>query len=292
MTTPGPWPGRAFPYVVGESKRMQDVYAMTTSLVGGDANVCLQGGRGTGKELIAVTLHAAGPRRHRPYVAFDCTAVDARALDGRLAAGRGAGTLFLDDIGALASPLQARLLECTTSGMDLRVIAGSAPEAPMPPELQHRLAAVHVELPPLRERTEDIPLLTAHFLRVKSARYGKRIRDVTPGTLDRLVAHAWPGNVRELESVIERAVVMADTDVVDVERLPSFGDDGAPPPAPKPPRLSLREVERLYILETLEETRWNRAKAARLLGISVRGLQYKLQRYLGDAKSIGGARAG
>jgi len=153
-------------------------------------------------------------------------------------------------------------------------------------DLYYRIAVVHVELPALRDRKEDVPLLAAHFLRRKAAQHRKTIRGLTSGAIESLVANPWPGNVRQLENWIERAIVLAGAGLVDVEHFPS-ADREAPSP---PRRLRLREVEKLYIFETLEETRWNRAAAARLLGISVRGLQYKLQRYLAETKSIVGAR--
>ena len=127
------------------------------------------------------------------------------------------------------------------------------------------------------------PRIAAHFLRRKAAQHRKTIRGLTSGAIESLMANPWPGNVKQLENLIERAIVLTGTDLVDVEHFPSGVEEA---PAPPPRRLRLREVEKLYIFETLEETRWNRAAAARLLGISVRGLQYKLQRYLAETKSI------
>ena len=160
-------------------------------------------------------------------------------------------------------------------------------------DLYYRIAVVHINLPALRERTEDIPLLVAHFLRLKAAAHRKAIRGLTARAIEALMAFAWPGNVRQLENWIEQAVVLADEDLLDVEQFPSIYEDARPaPPLSAPRRLRLREVEKQYILDTLEQTRWNRAQAARLLGISVRGLQYKLQRYLGEDKNIAGILTG
>jgi len=293
-----PWPGPAFPYVVGESERMQDVYAVMTKVVEGDANVCLEGGNGTGKELIAETLHAAGPRRARPFVALDCAAIPEASMDRQLSGpARDGVTLFLDAIGELTPHLQARLLHVIRTGPQVRVIAATNRDLRQAVhaghfrgDLYYGIAVVHVELPALRERTEDIPMLVAHFLRRKAARHRKTIRGLTSRAIESLVANSWPGNVRQLENWIERAVVLAGADLVDVEHFPPAVRETAAPPLPTVPRrLRLREVEKLYILETLEQTRWNRAAAARLLGISVRGLQYKLQRYLGETRSIVGA---
>jgi len=293
-----PWPGPAFPYVVGESKRMQDIYDVMTRVAEGDANVCIEGECGTGKELIAEALHAVGPRRDRPFVTLDCAAIPDVAMDRELSGHVRAGvTLFLDGIGELTPHLQARLLHVIRTEPQVRVIAATNRDLRQAihdgrflGDLYYCIAVVHVELPALRERTEDIPLLVAHFLRRKAARHRKAIRGLTSRALESLMANPWPGNVRQLENWIERAVVLAGADLVDVEHFPPVVRDTTAMPSPPPPRwLRLREVEKLYVLETLEQTRWNRAAAARLLGISVRGLQYKLQRYLGESRSIVGA---
>jgi len=290
-----PWPGPAFPYVVGESERMQDVYAVMTKVAEGDANVCLEGENGTGKELIAEALHAAGPRRHRPFVTLDCATITDVSMDQQLSGSlRDGVTLFLDGIADLTPPLQGRLLHVIRTGPRVRVIAATTRDLRQAlhdgrfrGELYYHVGVVHVELPALRERTEDIPMLVAHFVRRKAAKHRKTIRGLTSRAIQSLVANPWPGNVRQLENWIERAIVLARADLVDVAHFPPVVRGATAPPLPTlPRRLRLREVEKLYILETLEQTRWNRAAAARLLGISVRGLQYKLQRYLGETRSI------
>jgi DNA-binding NtrC family response regulator len=293
------WPGPAFPYIVGESERMQNIYAVITKVAEGNANVCIKGESGTGKELIAEVLHAAGPRRHRPFVALDCAAVRDLSTERQLFDhGRGGFTLFLNEIGDLAPHLQARLLEVIGMSADVRVIATTNRDLRQAvhggrfrEELYYRITVVHVELAALRERKEDVPLLVAYFLRRKAAVHRKAIRGLTSRALEGLVANPWPGNVRQLEQWIERAVVLAEADLIDLEHFPSVIPETTTPLLPSmPQRLRLREVEKRYVLETLEQTGWNRARAARLLGISVRGLQYKLQRYLGEDKSIVSAR--
>jgi DNA-binding NtrC family response regulator len=295
------WPGPAFPYVVGESKRMQDIYAVMTKVAEGDANICIEGEHGTGKELIAKTLHTVGPRRDRPFVTLDCAAIPEGSLDRQLSGHVREGvTLFLAGIGELTPHLQARLLQVIRTGPRVRVIAATnrdlrraIHDGHFHGDLYHCIAVVHVELPPLRDRAEDIPLLVAHFLRRKAAQHQKTIRGLTSCAIESLVANPWPGNVRQLENWIERAVMLAGADLVDLEHFPSVVRETTAPPLPTTPRrLRLREVEKLYILETLAETRWNRAAAARLLGISVRGLQYKLKRYLVEGESIIGVRPG
>jgi two-component system, NtrC family, response regulator HydG len=293
------WPGPAFPYIVGESERMQNIYAVITKVAEGNANVCIKGESGTGKELIAEALHAAGPRRHRPFVALDCAAARDFSTERQLFDhGRGGFTLFLNEIGDLAPHLQAGLLEVIGRSADVRVIATTNRDLRQAvhggrfrEELYYRITVVHVELAALRERKEDVPLLVAYFLRRKAAVHRKAIRGLTSRALEGLVANPWPGNVRQLEQWIERAVVLAEADLIDVEHFPSVIPETTTPLLPSmPQRLRLREVEKRYVLETLEQTGWNRARAARLLGISVRGLQYKLQRYLGEDKSIVSAR--
>jgi transcriptional regulator with PAS, ATPase and Fis domain len=329
---PEPCPGPAFPYIVGESERMQGVYGVMKKVALGAAHVCIEGENGTGKELIAQALHASGPRRDRPFVTLDCASIPEGLMESQIFGHvRGAftgavstrpgvfalahtGTLFLDEIGELAPHLQAKLLrviqtrEFTMVGgtqprrVDVRVITATNRDlrkairaGRFREDLYYRIAVVHINLPALRERREDVPLLVAHFLRLKAAVHRKKIRGLTSKAIEALVAYPWPGNVRQLENWIEQAVVLADGDLIDVEHFPSMHEEEATAPAPllaTPRRLRLREVEKQYILETLEQTRWNRAQAARLLGISVRGLQYKLQRYLGEDKDVAGRLSG
>ena len=328
----GPYPGPAFPYIVGESERMQGVYAVMKKVAQGDANVCIEGENGTGKELIAQALHASGPRRDRPFVTLDCASIPEGLMESQIFGHvRGAftgavstrpgvfalahtGTLFLDEIGELAPHLQAKLLrviqtrEFTMVGgtqprrVDVRVVTATnrdlrktIGEGRFREDLYYRIAVVHIKLPALRERREDIPLLVAHFLRLKAAVHAKTIRGLTSRAIESLVAYPWPGNVRQLENWIEQAVVLADGDLIDLEHFPSMHQQeltATPLLLATPRRLRLRELEKQYILETLEQTRWNRAQAARLLGISVRGLQYKLQRYLGEDRNIAGILTG
>jgi transcriptional regulator with PAS, ATPase and Fis domain len=321
---PSPCPGPAFPYIVGESERMQRVYAVMKKVAEGDANVCIGGENGTGKELIAHALHASGPRRERPFVTLDCAAIPEGLMESQIFGHvRGAftgavatrpgvfalahtGTLFLDEIGEMPPHLQAKLLrviqtrEFTMVGgseprrVDVRVITATnrdllkaIREGRFREDLYYRIAVVHIELPPLRARREDVPLLVAHFLRQKAGVHRKTIQGLTARAIQALMDYGWPGNVRQLENWIEQAVVLADGPLIGPEHFPSMVEAPLPPSAPLPGRRPpLREMERMYILETLEQTRWNRAQAARILGISVRGLQYKLQRYLGEDKDL------
>ena len=329
-----PSPGPAFPYIVGESPRMAEIYALMEKVAQGDANVCIQGENGTGKELIAQALHHSGPRRDRPFVTLDCATIPEGLMESHLFGHvRGAftgavstrsgvvsrahtGTLFIDEIAELPPHLQAKLLrviqtrEFTMVGgtqpqrVDVRIITATNRDlrqavrrGTFREDLYFRIAVLHIDLPPLRERREDIPLLVAHFLRRIASEYQKGIRGLTARAMEALIAYSWPGNVRQLENWIEQAVVLVDEDLIDIEHFPSILHEGASGPLPPTPSgLSLREMEKWYILDTLQRTRWNRSKAARLLRISVRGLQYKLKRYteedggLEEISSAGGMR--
>jgi transcriptional regulator with PAS, ATPase and Fis domain len=314
---PRPSPGPAFPYIVGESAPMREIYDVIAKVAQGDANVCIYGENGTGKELIARALHCSGPRKDRPFVTLDCATIPEGLMESYLFGHvRGAftgaisthagvfalantGTLFIDEIGELSPHLQAKLLRViqnreftmvggthpqrvdvrilTATNRDLRkaILRGTFRE-----DLYYRIAVVHIDLPPLRERKDDIPLLVAHFLHLTAPKCQKEIRGVTARAMEALIAYSWPGNVRQLENWIEQAVVLADQDILDLEDFPSIPREGSAGALPSVlGGASLREIEKWYILDTLQRTRWNRSKAAKLLGISVRGLQYKLKRY-------------
>jgi len=213
------------------------------------------------------------------------------------------GTLFMDELCELSPPLQAKLLRVIQTReflpvggtrpirTDIRLITATNRDLGKEVEserfredLYYRVAVVMIKVPPLRERTEDIPPLVEHFLRKFSAVYNKSIRNVPPSVTDRLAGLRWPGNVRQLEHFIEQAVVLADGASLSERDFP-VEEDGAPGngnggPALPEPLLPLREVERCYILRTLEAVGGNRTRAARLLGISIRGLQRKLKVYL------------
>jgi transcriptional regulator with PAS, ATPase and Fis domain len=308
---------------------MRDVYAVMKKVTQGDANVYIEGENGTGKELIAQALHSSGPRRDRPFITLDCAAIPEGLMESHIFGHvRGAftgavstrpgvfalahtGTFFIDEIGELAPHLQAKLLrviqnrEFTMVGgahprrVDVRLITATnrdlrkaIREGGFREDLYYRMAVVHINLPPLRERKEDIPLLIAHFLRLKGLAYRKNIQGLTSRAMEALMAYSWPGNVRELENWIEQAVVLVDGDLIDNEHFPCMHGEGVEVSLRRTPqRLRLRELEKLYILDTLQQTHGNRSKAARLLGISVRGLQYKLQRYVDKDAGVRNALA-
>jgi two-component system, NtrC family, response regulator AtoC len=296
---------------------MRAVYAIMEKIAQVSANVCIQGENGTGKELIAQALHNSGPRRDRPLIVVDCTAIPDGLMESHLFGHvRGAftgaiatvpgvfarahtGTLFFDEIGEMPLHLQAKLLrviqarEFTMVGgtqrqrVDVRIIAATNRDlrdavraGTFREDLYYRVAVVHIHLPPLRERKSDIPLLVAQFLARIAKEYGKHITGVTARAMESLTAYAWPGNVRQLQNCLEEAAVLVDGEVIDVEHLSLMLPSSPPAPvASVPPGLSLHELEKWYIFETLRRVGGNRSKAAKALEISLRGLQYKLRRY-------------
>ena len=305
--------------IIGQSPQIREVFAKIEKVAAGSANVCIVGESGTGKELIARAIHYNSERRDRPLITLDCTAVPEGLMESHLFGHvRGSftgavenrdgvfslahtGTLFIDEISELSLPLQAKLLRViqmrefvkvggskpirtdirliTASNKDLRraVADGTFRE-----DLYYRIAVVMIQTPPLRERKGDVALLVDHFLAKFSAAHRKRIRSVTPAAMELLTSYQWPGNIRQLENCLEQAVVLCEGDQVDVGAL-WLGDTAAPRATDSSIRiragLTLREVEQQYILRTLQETGGNRTRAARVLGISLRCLQYKLKAY-------------
>jgi two-component system response regulator HydG len=308
------------PYgIVGQSPVLDEVLAKIEKVAPGDANVCISGESGTGKELIARAIHAKSARSDRPLVTLDCTAIPEGLMESHLFGHvRGSftgavdnrtgffalahtGTLFIDEISELSPPLQAKLLRVIQTRefvkvggskptrTDIRLITASnkdlrraVREGTFRQDLYYRIAVVMIELPPLRERREDIALLVDHFLRKFSTAHHKRVPRLLPRALELLMGYDWPGNVRQLENCIEQAIVLCENDTIDVDVLP-LGDGAAKQKSEGrpglPSGLTLRELEQQYILQTLDSVSGNRTQAAHLLGISLRCLQYKLKAY-------------
>ena len=313
--------GQSMPYVVGESTRMREIYTIIRKAAPWDANVCIEGENGTGKELVARAVHFSGPRRDHPFVTLDCSTIAEGLIESHLfghvkGAFTGAvssrqgvfaqghtGTVFIDEITELAPHLQAKLLRVIQTGefvmvggsqsqrANVRIITATnrdlrqaVAKGVFREDLYFRIAVVHIAIPPLRERRKDIPLLVAHFLRgFMASGHRQDIRGLTSRAMTALINYPWPGNVRQLKNWIEQALVLADGDLIDLEHFPSLtreASDVMQAPVPLAPLgLRLEELERWYVLETLRRADGNRTKAARQLGISLRGLQYKLRRY-------------
>jgi two-component system, NtrC family, response regulator len=316
--------------LIGNSPELQAVLEVVRKAAPTRATVLVLGESGTGKELIAQALHEESPRRDKPFVKVSCAALTETLLEselfghergsftGAVARKEGrfelsdGGTLFLDEIGEIALATQVKLLRALqqrefervggteTIQVDVRMIAATNRDLAAEvkagrfrEELYYRLNVVSVTLPPLRRRKADIPALVTHFLQKSAAAYGKEIRSLGPGVLKALLAHDWPGNVRELENAIERAVVLARNDELTLNDLPPFLA-GAHLQAESPPAVvpgaTLEQMERDAILRTLALVGGSTQKAARMLGISVRKVQYRLKEYrLGGALTPAGA---
>ncbi|MBI2216912.1 MAG: sigma-54-dependent Fis family transcriptional regulator [Candidatus Rokubacteria bacterium] len=300
--------------VVGRSPALAEVLRVVDRVAPTDARVLLVGESGTGKELIARTMHRRSPRRDAPFFAVNCGALAESLLESELFGHeRGAftgavhtkkgifevadgGTLFLDEITETSPAFQTKLLRVVQEGeltrvggtralkVDVRLISASnrdlrkaIAESRFREDLFYRLSVVRIDLPPLRERVEDIPLLAAHFLARYAAQIKKRVRGFHPEAMDRLLRYPWPGNIRELENVIERAVIMAeDADEILVEDLPGDLDEVRAHEAT--PLAEVANTEREVIVRTLRECGGNRSLAAKKLGIGRRTLYDKLAR--------------
>jgi DNA-binding NtrC family response regulator len=307
------------PVLIAESKAMQPVLNLISHIAPSDANVLVTGENGTGKEVIARTLHAISPRAARPMITVNAGALaegvfesevfghvkgaftDARSdRTGRFELADG-GTLFLDEIANVPMSLQSKLLRVLETGefervgssrtrrADVRVI--SATNADLKAEvtagrfrqdLFFRLNTVEIHLPPLSERTEDIPLLAAHFLRVHTQRYRKNLEGFDSQALEAMQRAAWPGNVRELDHAIERAVLLAHGSLVTTSDLGLQPAASSRDTTSRPTRLedmSLEDMERVLIQKTLARAGGNVSQAAENLGLSRSALYRRMQKY-------------
>jgi two-component system response regulator AtoC len=306
---------------------MQAVKALIDQVADTDATVLIEGESGVGKGLVAQALHAHSARRDQPLVRVNCAALPAELLESELFGyERGAftgahrrkagkfelahgGTILLDEAGEIPLPLQAKLLQVLQDGefsrlgdernlrVDVRILGATnrrlseaVAAGTFREDLYYRLNVVRIEVPPLRERREEIPLLAEHFLRIYAARYNRPFRGLAPETLSLFLAYDWPGNVRELENLVKRVLILGDEAGVRAELrgFPAAGNNPVPPAGEAAglkavSRRTIGEVERALIRRALERTRWNRVEAARLLRISYRALRYKMEQYTIDA---------
>jgi two-component system response regulator PilR (NtrC family) len=313
--------------IIGRSPSMVELYKLISRVAQVDSSVLITGESGTGKELVARTIHYNSTRAGKSFVAINCGAIPEDLLEselfghvkgsftGAIAHKTGLlevardGTVFLDEVAEMSPALQVKLLRVLQDHIfrrvggtddievDIRVIAATNKEpaqlirtGAFREDLYYRLNVISIEMPPLRERPEDIPLLAASFLNLFAARSGRNAMRITPEAIDVLLAHTWPGNVRELENVMERAVALAASDEVRPENLPpSLPQRGAPaPPAVSiwqvpPGGLDLEEVvtemEQALMRDALEKTGWVQTKAAELLGINFRSFRYRARKY-------------
>jgi len=309
-----------FENIITKSPKMQQVIEVIKIVAKSNATVLIIGDSGTGKELVARAIHSQSHRRSRPFVAISCTALAESLLESELfghekgaftgaytqkkgkfeAANR--GSLFLDEIGEMSANIQVHLLrvleekEFTRVGgnelikVDVRIISATNKDmkkaiasGEFREDLYYRLNVVSIELPPLRERREDIPLLAQHFLKKFTIENQKEITGFSPEATDFLLKYEWPGNVRELENTIERAVILAQNPSI---KMADMSQENMPLARSAPVRGNLKELEKNYILETLTQSQGNYRKTARLLGISRMTLYNKVRTYGINVKKI------
>jgi transcriptional regulator with PAS, ATPase and Fis domain len=311
-----------FAGIVGQSQKMRELFGVLRSIAETDVVALIHGETGTGKELIARAIHYNSPRRAKRFVAVNCGSLAETLLESELfghekGAFTGAatqrhgifevadgGTLFLDEVGEISASTQVRLLRVLQEGefqrvggsnsirVDVRILSATnqnledlVKQGRFRQDLYYRLNVFPIRIPPLRERGSDIPLLVAHFLEKYNRRMNKHIVGVDPRSMALLMAHPWPGNVRELENVIQRMMVVAKGETLDLDALPleMRGERGASRAQPRDLKDMTREsaelVERSAILDALSKNTGNVTRAARALGVSRATLQKRMRIY-------------
>ena len=320
---------RGAPRIIGENSKLRQVSQQLHRAAVTDATVLLEGESGTGKELFARALHALSPRNDGPFVAINCAAIPDTLLETELfgyekgaftgAAARKPGrfelahrgTLFLDEIGDLPLPLQAKILRALEEkqfervggtqslNVDVRVVAATnrqlkqrVAERQFREDLYFRLSVFPIQIPPLRERVDDVLILARHFVEKFSRDLNKKALTLAPGAIDELLAYQWPGNVRELQNCIERAVILTEGDTIHARHLNLSSRQVAPPPVASPwdqidlsgtipdaLRRLTEEVERRKIAQALQDCNGNKAHVADALHIGYKMLLQKMKTY-------------
>lgn len=310
--------------IIGKSKGIQGVLVMVERAAPSRSNVLITGESGTGKELVARAIHLGSPRRDGPFISVNCMALNPNLLEselfghekgsftGAVAMKRGrfelahGGTLFLDEIGELSQDMQVKLLRVLQErklervggteeiDVDIRIVAATnkdlvkaVGEKTFRDDLFYRLNVVQIQLPPLRERREDIPLLVNHFVEKLSRENSLPLKKVSPAALDYLTGYEWPGNIRQLENVVERCLVMEPSDTIEVLSLPPEVKDEETQLKSAidllPTQLDLADtmdkLEAALVRRALARADFVQVKTAELLGISKSLLQYKLRKY-------------
>ena len=308
----------SFHKMVGASSKMQELYCLLDDLADVPSTVLITGESGTGKELVAEALHKAGVRRNKPLVKVNCAALSDTLLEselfghvrgsftgavkdriGRFQKAEG-GTIFLDEIGDISHKVQLRLLrvlqereierigESMPIKVDIRIVTATnrnlaemVRQGTFREDLYYRLKVITIDLPPLRERKEDIPLLVEHMIDKLNDIMGKEVTGISQEVAEFFQNYNWPGNIRELEHVMEYAFIRCRQPVVALDHLPA--DLRLPAPSAAVPAENTKRDEAQAICDALEKTAWNKAKAARLLGIDRKTLYRKLAKYEIDA---------
>jgi len=311
--------GSGFGEFVGTSKAMREVYDLIRSLSTSDASALITGESGTGKELAARTIHHLSKRADGAFIAINCAAFPESLIESEVfghekgaftgAAGvrqgcfelANGGTLFLDEIGEMPVSLQPKLLRVLEDGkvrrlggkqefeFDVRVIAATNQEprnaiidGKLREDLYYRLTVFTIALPPLRDRKEDIPLLAQHFIGEFNRKHTVQVEALRDDAMEMLMAYSWPGNVREFRNVMERALILAKGEWIETLHLPPYLRGSGTEISTKivlPVGITAAEAERELILKTLERTGYNKAEAARQLGLDVKTIRNKLKTY-------------
>jgi DNA-binding NtrC family response regulator len=311
--------GAGFADFVGNSKPMREVYDLIRRLAANDAPIIITGESGTGKELVARTIHSQSCRAQGPFIAVNAAAIPEQLMEseifghekgsftGAISTRAGCfelatrGSLFLDEIAEMPPALQPKLLRILEDHrvrrlggsheipVDVRVIAATNREprsavqsGKLREDLYYRLNVFTISLPPVRERTGDIPLLLQHFIRECSRKHDVQVEGMRQETAQLLKSYSWPGNVRELRNVIERAVILARGGWIEPAHLPPYVTSGEADPASRivlPPGATLADAEKEVLMRTLKDSGNNKAEAARRLGIDVKTIRNKLKAY-------------
>lgn len=307
-----------FGNIIGESAKIKKVFEIISNVSNTEANILIQGETGTGKELVARAIHYNSARKNYPFVKVDCAALTETLLESELfghekGAFTGAikdrigrfrtadhGTIFLDEIGNISLAVQAKLLRVLQDSefeavggdkpikVDVRIIAatnadleGNVEKGLFRRDLFYRLNVIRIFLPPLRERTDDIPLLASHFLSIHNEKNRKTVEGISREAINKLMSYTWQGNIRELENVIERAVILCKGKVIEPADIPLYQEKTGFPQglSGKPLQELMDIVERQIIINTLELTGADKEKAAKVLQISRASLYNKLNKH-------------
>jgi len=304
--------------IIGKSRRMHDLLELVESVAASDANILIEGENGTGKELIANAIHHNSKRAKGPFIKINCAAIPKDLIESELFGYKkgaftgafgdkeglleaaGGGSLLLDEIGEMPPYLQTKLLRVLQEReyrpigsdrvvhVDFRLICATnvdvnaaLRDGRLREDLYFQINTITLRVPPLRERTEDIPLLCEHFLDKYRQRYQRTVRSIAPAAYHLLIRHRWPGNVRELENVIERGVLVAKGSEIAVGDLPESLREASTAAGEfvVPPHQTLAEIEKTAILQTLQRTNWNKQEAAHILGLYRPTLYSKMKKY-------------
>ena len=306
--------------IIGKSEEMQSIYNLVDKVAETDSTILIYGESGTGKELIARAIHCRSRRANGPFVSINCGALPESLLESELfghvkGSFTGAirdkeglfkvaqgGTFFLDEVGETSPTIQVKLLrvlqerEVIPVGgtnpikVDVRLVAATNADLEkhikmdrFRPDLYYRLNVIPVQLPPLRKRRDDIPLLVNHFLlKFNESLTPEKQKGITKDSMEMLIGYDWPGNVRELENVVERAVILEDSKNITVQSLPDkflHREPSSQRLITDKAQVTLEELEREYLIQVLNDTNWQKKKASSILGINASTLYRKIQRY-------------